>query len=135
MEGKSGPMWTDDFVDLVHRNKYKPNIRFISSRWGERNRAPAGTCTLLVGAWLPSINTEERKTWRVHDDHVGAYNVALSQIPEFTQVRDDGEITHRGWKALLQILVNDRVIRPSREIEALLGTHQFEKTVRGLGCF
>lgn len=134
MEGKRGPMWTDEFVELVHRNAYKPNIRFISSRWGARNGAPAGTCTLLVGAWLPVRNTGERFTPTVHSDHVGAYNVALSQIPEYTVEREDGEIVHRGWRGLLQCLIADRVIRPSREIEKLLGRKDYEMITRGLGC-
>lgn len=137
MEGKKGPMWTDEFVDLIHRNAYKPNIRFISSRWGERNGAPAGTCTLLVGAWLPVrvSDHKELNNWHVHHDHVGAYNVALSQIPEYTIEKPDGEIIHRGWRGLLQWLIKDRVIRPSEEIRRLLGDQHYERFTKGLGCF
>ena len=134
MEGKTGPMWTDEFVDLVHRNAYKPNIRFISSRWGERNGAPAGTCTLLVGAWLPVVNSDEKKPWSVDPDHVAAYNVALSQIPEYTVYDEEGGLVHRGWKGLLQLLIADRVIRPSEEIRRLLGVREFDNSKRGLGC-
>lgn len=135
MEGKKGPMWTDEFVELVHRNAYKPNIRFICSRWGARQGAPASTCTLLAGAWLPVHVSEEQRSYVVHKDHVGTYNVALSQIPEYTVEREDGEIVHRGWRGLIQWLIADRVIRPSPEIERLVGTKDFEMMTRGLGCF
>lgn len=136
MFGKSGPMPISEFQDLIHRNAYKPNIRWISSRWGARNGAPDGTCTMLVGAWLPVRNTNERVFQTVHRDHVGAYNVPTPVVPEFTDVDPESqEILARGWRGLLPWLIADRVIRPSPEIETWLGHREFDSAVRGLGCF
>ena len=79
------------------------------------------------------MNTADKRA-ALHRDHVAAYNVALSQIPEYTVEKEDGEIIHRGWRGLLQCLIVDRVIRPSEEIRRLMGQRDFEAVTKGLGC-
>ena len=127
------PMDTSDLVEIVHRNAYRPNIRWISHK-ASNTFSPPGTCTLLVGAWLPMVKSESDYGQTVSDDHVGAYVVATPQIPDETQFKGR-YIKHRSWRALLRILVRDRVIRPSAEIERLLGPAEFEDCTRRLGCW
>lgn len=125
-----------EFESLVHRNAYRPNIRFISSRWGAVNGAPANTCTLLVGAWLPVQNTDESVP-TVNPEHVTALNVPTPWIPERTVIDPKTQrIVARGWKALLRELLLERVIRPSVEVRRLLGPAEYERIQREgrLGC-
>lgn len=136
MEGKHGSVYIGDFVDLVHRNAYRPNIRFIASRWGKAQGAPKDTCTLLAGAWLVAPQTDDPTApVFLHRDHVGTYNVPMPWIPEYSTVdAATDRIAHRGWRALLQFLLNDRVIRPSPEILRWLGYKDFGTATRRLGC-
>ena len=136
MREHTGPMDIGDFVDLIHRNAYKPNIRFISSRWGARNGAPANTCTLLVGAWLP-VQKSEDVVPTLDPEHVTALNVPVPWIPEQTVVDPKTQrIVARGWRALLRELLLEHVIRPSHEVRRLLGPREYERIQREgrLGC-
>lgn len=116
MDGHHGPLEISDLVELVARNAYRPNVRWITSRWGPRNGAPTESATLLVGDWLfDSYGNLKR-------DHETAYNVTTPFIPEYT-IKDPetDRISAVGWRSFVIELVQDRVIRPSREVEKLLG--------------
>lgn len=118
-------MYIGEFEDIVRRNNATAmGIRFISHSSRSNAGAPANTCTMLVGAWLPVVKTDDPSAPEVHRDHITAINVAVPQIPEHT-VYDlaTGRIVARGWKGLLQVLLADRVIRPSKEIRDLCGEH------------
>ena len=125
-----------EFEDLVHRNAYRPNIRFISSRWGAVNGAPANTCTLLVGAWLPVQNTDDSVP-TLNPEHVTALNVPVPWLPEHTVIDPaSSRVVARGWRALLRELLLERVIRPSPEVRRLVGHSVYERIQREgrLGC-
>lgn len=114
-------MYIGDFEELVRRNAYRPHdIRFYSSRWGRHNDAPAGTCTMIYGP---------------QEDGV-LMNVPIPDIPEYTldRVYEDGvtRVSLRGWKGLLQMMLSERILRPSDEIRRLLGNRAFDKLK--LGC-
>jgi len=112
--GLDSYMTTGSFTDLIHKHKYRPNIRFHVSRWGRYNNAPTETCTMSVG----NIN-----------DGVG-WNIPMPEIPRRTVVDPKtGRVKHRGWATLLTFMLKYRVIRPSKEIEMLLGTQIFD-TIR-----
>lgn len=126
-------MYIGDFVDLVHRNATYPNIRFIAQSSRSNQGAPANTCTLLAGAWLPVVKTDEPVSPTVHSEHIGAWNVPVPDIPEHTDYDETtGRIRARGWKGLIQMLLQDHVIRPTREIERLCGS-DWEQIRRGAG--
>lgn len=112
-------MDTSDFVELAYRNAYQPaNIRFLRNRWGAYHGLPTTICTMVVG-----------------DSADGnARNIPTPQIPEYTVDRDDGEILHRGWKDLIVMMIRDRTLRPSRELEKILGKDLFDRARKGLGC-
>lgn len=114
-------MYIGDFVNLVHRNAVFPNVRFITRSGNSQAYAPAETCTLLAGAWLPVIKSDYDPIPKVNEEHIGTWNVPLPWIPEYTIEDENGRIVHRGWKGLLQLLLIDHVIRPTSEIIKLLG--------------
>lgn len=123
-EGFSGPLWTVEFADFVWRNAYDPGrLRFIYSKWGDKyhNRAPEGTCSLVNGSMDEGL----------------IYNVPHPQIPELTVIDPDtNRIAHRGWRGLVQLLLNDRVLKPTREVERLVGHKLFDQLRKGVatGC-
>jgi hypothetical protein len=128
-------MDTADFRDLVERNAYKPNIRWISHKKAYAF-SPPHTCTLLVGAWLPMVKSDSDLGQTVHKDHVGAYLVPTPQIPAETIYRGR-HVFHRSWKALLRMLIGDRVVRPSPEVQRLFGDewHDVRRSMRHIGCW
>ena len=113
-------MYIGHFVDLIHRNKTRPNIRFIPHSRKSQDGAPPNTCTLLAGAWLPTEQLDGT-FGKVHQDHVGTYNVSIPDMPEFTEYHSTGHVMRRGWKGLIQMLLTDNVIRPTNEIVRLCG--------------
>ena len=114
-------MYIGDFEELVKRNEVYPNIRFVSSRWGKRQGAPEGTCTVLVGAWPM---TQKYGKPYLHPDHKGAYNVPIPFIPRHTIENEDGSIQKRGWESLLKMMLYDNVIRYSDEIRKVLESNE-----------
>ena len=117
--GISGPLDVHEFEDLVMRNLWKPNVRFIQSRWGRHNGAPVDTFTLVKN----------------NPDHGDAYNVPYPQIPERTIIdHETGRVKARGWRQLLINLVADATVCPSQQIRRAMGYHDFEKAKRTLGC-
>lgn len=112
--GYRGPLWTVEFADFVWRNAYNPGrLRFIYSKWGDKyhNRAPEGTCSLVNGSMDEGL----------------IYNVPHPQIPEHTVIdAATNRIAHRGWRGLVQLLLTDRVLKPTREVERLLGHRLYE---------
>lgn len=121
MEGMHRAIPISEFENIVYRNAYAPwDMRFYTSRWGRYNGAPANTCVLIKGDYA---NGDVR-------------NVPVPEIPENTQLQHDGiHIKHRGWRTLLKFLCQDRWIRPSPEVERLLGTRDFAEARKGLGCW
>ena len=119
MDGVHGPIYIGDFERIVERNAYAPwNLQFRTTRWGRVNGAPADTCTLIMGDW----------------DSGDARNIPIPDIPENSIQLPNGRVRHRGWRSLLKFMCQDRWIRPSKEIEELLGTKEFEQTIKHLGC-
>jgi len=119
MRGRDGSMDIGDFVDLVHQESYRPNIRFLRSRWGRYAGLSSGLCTLVVG--------------NANDGN--CYNVPTPRIPEASVLEADGTIVARGWKALFARLIRDRVVRPSPVFEKLLGSYTFDRSKARLGCY
>jgi hypothetical protein len=116
------PMYIGDFVDLVHRNSATPDIRFITNSGKSNPGVAANTCTLLAGAWLPVIKTDDPSAPAVNPNHIGAWNVAVPDIPEKTVIDPETQrIVHRGWKELLMVLLQERVLRPTPEVIGLCG--------------
>lgn len=113
------PMDLSDFQELVHEAAYSPNLRWVAHGSKSDPRAPKAHCTLLVGAWLPVQKTDE-KVPTLHPDHVTAYNVPTPQIPEYT-VYGERRIEARGWKGLLEMMLGERVIRPTPRVIKALG--------------
>lgn len=130
-------MYIGDFVDLVHRNARYPNVRFIANSSRSNAQAPRDTCTLLAGAWLPVIKTNEPTAPTVHEDHIGTWNVPVPFIPEYTvEDKKTGRVIARGWKALLGYLLEDNVIRPTHEVVNLLGDDwPHIRAQVGIGCY
>ena len=128
-------MYVGHFVDFIHRNKTKPNIRFIAAGPRGQGFAPLNTCTLLAGAWLP-VEQPDGTYGKVHPDHVGTYNVPVPDIPEYTTYNNAGRIRARGWKGLLQMLLTDNVIRPTNEVVKLCGDDWQEiRQGAGIRCY
>ena len=117
--GASGPMQIHELEELVYRNKYRPDVRFIQHGWGLRHGAPSDHCALVVG----------------NADRGDALAVPTPVIPERTVIDEaTGRIQARGWRALLKILIGQRTIRPSREVLLALGYSDFDKAKENLGC-
>lgn len=112
--GLDSYMTTSQFVDLVHKHAYQPNIRFHVSRWGQHNGAPAETCTMSIG------NTNDGNL----------YNIPMPTIPARTQIDSKTEkIVHRGWRALLVWMLGQRICRPNKEFELYLGTKAYQEVI------
>lgn len=128
MEGHRGSLEITDIVELVARTAYRPNIRWISSRWGQRNNAPADCATMLVGGWL-------QDAWgNLNPHHVSAYNIPTPFIPEHTVYDPEtGRIKARGWRSIVAEMVIERIIRPDVHVERLLGTKETEDARRAAG--
>lgn len=116
MEGHRGPLEITDLIELVDRNKYKPNVRWITGEGARANGSPSQIATCLVGSWI--TNTYGGMS----QEHVTNYNVTTPFIPEHTIINGKtGRVDARGWRDIVTEMVCDRVIRPSREVEKILG--------------
>ena len=86
-----GSMYVGDFVEVVTRNARDNfgGVWVASSRWGERHKAPPGTCTIHFGP-LGGRKAARR-------------NVSVPFIPEDTVYTKDGvRVDRRGWKPILK---------------------------------
>lgn len=111
-----------DFEALFYRNCYTPwEFRFVRHDWGARNGAPTKTCALVRRSIMEG----------------NGISVPYPQIPEMTQYRrsDPRYIAHRGWRALIVGLCNDNWLKPTPEIERLLGPIDYERARKGVACF
>lgn len=101
--GKSGPMSTGQFADIVRRNQRVEDLHFrYNSRKGD---ALEHLCTVFWG----NPNDGE------------ARNVPRPVVPEFSDTKENGWVVCRGWRALFTLLVQDGWIYPSGEIRKWLG--------------
>lgn len=116
--GKSGPMDTGHFIELVNRNKRVDNVR-----WQRDSKAEqiSHLCTITVG-----------------DPAAGdARNVPTPSIPEFTQFIDKEArvgIVCRGWRSLLSMFILDGWLYPSGEIRQWLGDPMWDQARRFSPC-
>ena len=76
---------------------------------------------MLVGDWL-------QDPWgNLKPEHISAYNIPTPFIPEKTLYDGKtGRVIARGWRAIVSEMVQDRIIRPSREVERWLGEEEFQ---------
>lgn len=113
-------MYIGDLEDLIHEAKVYPNIRFISSRWGEKQGAPGGSLTILVGDWTM---TEKYGKPHLSPEHVAAFNVPYPFVPKYSVIDKEGMVAKRGYVGLLSEMLAMRIIRPTKKVRAALGGH------------
>ncbi|RLA17632.1 MAG: hypothetical protein DRQ56_08920 [Gammaproteobacteria bacterium] len=116
MGGRSGPMDTSDFIELVNRNKRAEGVSWRRERFDDC-LSHLVTCT--VGDPLEG----------------NARNVSTPSIPEFTDFLDKKTrvgIFCRGWRHLLLLFVTDGWIYPSQEVRKWLGDSMWD-TARWAG--
>lgn len=110
-------MLIGELEDVIKRAEVYPQIRFVASRWGERQGAPEGTLSIVVGAWPL---TEKYGKPYLSPDHKAVYNVPYPFVPADTIVGKDGFIKKRGYKSLLRDMIASRFIRETKEVRRLL---------------
>lgn len=117
----TGPMPISEFVRIVqdNQNQHWGGVRVYSTRWGPRQGAPAGTCTMTFGDW-------EEGWW---------YNVPIPNVPEKGQSvkpHGKGKKLYEGWRTLLKDMVRSRLVRPTKELENVLGQNDLYKASQGV---
>lgn len=111
---------TSEFVEMVKRNSYRNDLRFMVSRWGRYQGAPPDTCTMVMAGGY---------------DTGDGRNVPMPEIPEHTVFDERTQrVKVRGWRFLLRELVKDRYVRPEGEPAEWLGEGELS-VVRPKGCF
>ena len=119
MFGRDGRVMSGaEFRELVERNSYRPEIRWLKNRTGRYQGVPSDLCTMMIG---PGADGR-------------AHNVPSDSIPEYSWYTKDGRVRARGWRWLLRVLLNGRVIRPCEEVRKWLGDQDFD-TYRPPGCY
>lgn len=111
-------MLIGELEEIIKRSETYPNIRFIASRWGERQGAPENTLTVLVGDWTI---TEKYGKPHLSKEHISHYNVPYPFVPRDTICDRNGVPIKRGYVGLLIEMLKDRVIRPTKEVRRALG--------------
>ena len=110
-------MLIGDLEGVIKRAEKYPQIRFIASRWGERQGAPEGTLSILVGAW--PITERYGKPY-LSPDHKAVYNVPYPFVPADSILDKEGGVRKRGYRWLLGQLVREGYIDMTKEVEELL---------------
>ena len=116
--GKSGPIDTSDFIELVNRNRRAENLNW---RRELNEKALSHLVTLTVGNPLDG----------------DARNVPTPRIPEFTDYlnkKTQVGIYCRGWRMLLMLFIADGWIYPTQEIRKWLGDSMWDSARLASPC-
>ena len=117
LAGRSGAIGLTEFIDLCERHAYLPVSVHRSRIEGHADFLPDDTLTLMFGDY----------------DHGSYFTLRVGDVPEWSvSAHEQGQQvgdTKFGWKKLLTVLLLQHFIRPSEEIEEVMGTDLWSLTM------
>lgn len=118
--GRSGAVSLSDFIDLVHRHAYLPFSIHRTAVGGHAAWMPKDALTIMFGDY------EAGSYYTLRTESVPEFNTSAHQ-----KGMSDGD-TKLGWKSLLSQMLQNRHIRPSRELREFMGEHLWSLNMRRL---
>ena len=115
--GRSGSVSLSDFIGLVERNSYLPTSLHRTKHKAHAKWLPDDTLTLLFGDF---------------NEDCTYFTLRTNDMPEFhmRHKKKDMKKNKRGslalgWKTLSYLLIKDKMIRPTMEVQEFLGDELF----------